>query len=632
MKRRGASRRGVALVLAVVAFLGLALWRPWRGGLVDSSRSPTESLATAFRPLESPAAGYVGSESCQECHAGQHASWHASYHRTMTTVASPATVHGDFTQGPFEFDGRHYELQRRGDEFWAVMDDPDRKLVPGQPAATRIERRIELVTGSHHLQLYWYSIGRTRVLGLLPIHFFKEERQWLPTGATMLRPHDGSFQSDTGRWNIRCLQCHTTHGRTRPVPDGMDTQVGEFGISCEACHGPAEDHVTLRRGNRAPGPLADDPIVNPRRLSPAKSAQICGLCHSYSRSLTPEHERREMDEGFHYRPGGELADSLLVERRDQATRTHLREAGLDPDRHFEERFWSDGMVRVAGREFNGLIESACHVRGEMTCLSCHAMHKKDDDPRSLEAWRISQVKPRMETDDACTQCHQAERYATSAHTHHAPDSHGSRCYDCHLPHTTFGILRAMRSHQIEVPRVATSVEHGRPNGCNLCHQDKSLDWTAGHLEAWYGQARPALTEDQKQVAAGALWTLTGDAGQRAIVAWNMGWAPARAASGDDWMVPYLAQLLEDDYEAVRMVAYRALRRIPGYEDVRYEVTGPRAERSRTADEVRKRWREAERPATPASAAVLLDANGALREDEFARLLKKRNRRAVSLLE
>ncbi|GIT38389.1 MAG: hypothetical protein Ct9H300mP7_3100 [Verrucomicrobiota bacterium] len=32
------------------------------------------------------------------------------------------------------------------------------------------------------------------------------------------------------------------------------------------------------------------------------------------------------------------------------------------------------MVRVTGREYNGLLDTACYQNGKMSCLSCHSMH------------------------------------------------------------------------------------------------------------------------------------------------------------------------------------------------------------------------------------------------------------------
>ena len=46
-----------------------------------------------------------------------------------------------------------------------------------------------------------------------------------------------------------------------------------------------------------------------------------------------------------------------------------------------------------------------------------------------------------------------------------------------------------------------------------------------------------------------VWTLGGDAGQRVLFAWAMGWSPALEVSqqGRGWLTPFLAQLLVDRY-------------------------------------------------------------------------------------
>src|SRR5947208_5654909 len=67
-------------------------------------------------------------------------------------------------------------------------------------------------------------------------------------------------------------------------------------------------------------------------------------------------------------------------------------------------------------------------------------------------------------------------------SHHLAASSGSQCYDCHMPHTTYGVLKAIRSHQVGSPRVADELATGRPNACNLCHLDKPLAWTAHQLD------------------------------------------------------------------------------------------------------------------------------------------------------
>ena len=62
---------------------------------------------------------------------------------------------------------------------------------------------------------------------------------------------------------------------------------------------------------------------------------------------------------------------------------------------FTDRFWDDGMVRVTGRELNGVMASPCSKGGDFSCLSCHAMHPEKTDAASIAAWRDHQMKPGM---------------------------------------------------------------------------------------------------------------------------------------------------------------------------------------------------------------------------------------------
>src|SRR5262249_13931342 len=154
----------------------------------------------------------------------------------------------------------------------------------------------------------------------------------------------------------------------------------------------------------------------------------------------------------------------------------------------QDSFWADGMIRVSGREYNGLLDSPCFkdARDEqrmMSCSSCHTMHKTPEDPRSIEAWADThQISKGMSGNEACLQCHETLRTTLTSHTKHQADSAGSSCYNCHMPYTSYGLLRALRSHQISSPTVAVTVRSGRPNACNLCHLDKTLAWTAQYLE------------------------------------------------------------------------------------------------------------------------------------------------------
>ncbi len=586
------------------------------------------------RPVEVSSDGYVSSKKCVDCHPREHATWYASYHRTMTQVASAESVFGDFNNVSLAAGKATFKLQCDGDLFTAIVERPDTAFEGAPPL--RIEVPIVMTTGSHHMQVYWYATDQQRALGIFPFLYLKDEGRWIPRRSAFLSPADKPPEPEVGLWNMVCCRCHSTHPKPRPItPSAMDTQVAQLGIACEACHGPAERHVALHEGQGKNAADQARAIINPRRLPAERSAQICGSCHSVNLFRTRGEFEAWGDEGFRYRPGERLEDSRHVVNRTEPQPDVVRERlTVDPS-YFDHLFWSDGMIRVSGREYNGLIRSPCYEGGQMSCVTCHVMHQSPDDPRPRDQWANDQLKPELDGNRACVKCHDA--YAAdetlTAHTHHGADSAGSNCYNCHMPYTTYGLLKAIRSHQIDSPSVAASLSTSRPNACNQCHLDKTLTWTSDYLAEWYGiDESPDLNDEHKTVAASILWSLKGDAGQRALMAWSMGWPAAQEASRTEWMAPYLSVLLNDPYDAVRFIAHRSLGTLPGYKDFEYDFVGPATTREADAQRVLSIWQESESGRKCSHDALLIDPSGALRRDEISRLLNLRNDQDVDLHE
>jgi hypothetical protein len=298
-------------------------------------------------------------------------------------------------------------------------------------------------------------------------------------------------------------------------------------------------------------------------------------------------------------------------------------------------FWSDGMVRSTGREYNGLIDSPCYRNAKddqhtLTCFSCHSMHRLPGDKRSDAEWADDQLKPQAQGNGACLQCHTTIAERVTAHTHHAAESSGSACYNCHMPHTTYGLLKTIRSHQISSPSVQASLDTGRPNACNLCHLDKTHLWTAEYLKQWYNTALPpSMPDDDRTVAASLVSLLKGDAGQRAIMAQAFGWPPAQKASGTNWMAPYVSLLLNDSYDAVRYIAARSLKTLPGYETFVFDFAGPENERAANQRRALGLWRDMRaRQGRPGEPTLLFNADGTFIADRIDRLSNQRNNRRV----
>ena len=300
---------------------------------------------------------------------------------------------------------------------------------------------------------------------------------------------------------------------------------------------------------------------------------------------------------------------------------------------FDNSYWRDGMVRVTGREYNGVTASPCFKGNDFSCLSCHEMHPANTEATALKQWAKNQMAPGKMTNQACLQCHEDMAADISAHTNHPAASAGSSCYNCHMPHTSFGLLRGVRSHQVASPSAIETVELGRPNACNLCHLDQPLAWTADKLHEWYGQAIPAMEKDDHEISLAAKWILKGDAAQRALISWSMGWEPAQRASDPRWLYPFLIFELNDPYPAVRFVAWKSLQSLPGFAGYKYDYTvNDDLQKEASARAYQKWWKEQRDPRFNYQWKTLLQPNGTFRQSEYERLLGERDNRKVNLLE
>ncbi len=622
------------------------------GTIITNQRPDISEDEITNRPIAIVEDGYVSSTTCQACHPAQYDTWSGSFHRTMTQVANPETVQADFDDVTVsEVEGAPMRLERRGDEFWAEFDDPGWE--GPSSARPRITRQVVMITGSHHQNIYWYATEHDRALNVLPGVFLLNDERWVPRSSVVLSPPNQGVATLDGHWNAICIDCHTTHGKTQfdtpfrsePISSqSVDTTVAEFGISCESCHGPAETHVDTNRNpwRRYAMHLSGEPdatIVNPEELDPVRSSQVCGQCHSIWEFYNSSDERVSSTSGLAYRPGDELRDTRFVAHPTTNANSAEMQQLLNTDPDFiRGSFWSDGQVRVSGREYNGLIDSPCFQNADalqqsLTCFSCHTMHKTAEDPRSVSTWADThQVSAGMNDNTACTQCHQEFAVDLSAHTNHGEDSSGSSCYNCHMPYTSYGLLRSIRSHTVTTPSIQESVEVGRPNACNLCHLDQTLEWSGEHLLDWYRLPAPPLNHDERNVAASILWLLTGDAGQRAITASSYGWEPAQTASGTSWMMPYLGELLGDPYAAVRYIAANSVRNLPGYEGLNYDFVATRDERFESALDALTTWRNSTQSRIRRDPQLLFNEDGSLDTARMRQFFSLRNTRPLFLRE
>ena len=126
-----------------------------------------------LRPIAVTDDEYVSSDTCRSCHPEQYNTWSASYHRTMTQLATPEAVQGDFDDAVIEYLGQKHYFRREGDRFVVEL-----QVNPGSVMASKLEADglpsdhlrlpVTMTTGSHHMQVYWSPTDQGRNLRQVP--------------------------------------------------------------------------------------------------------------------------------------------------------------------------------------------------------------------------------------------------------------------------------------------------------------------------------------------------------------------------------------------------------------------------------------------------------------------------------
>ncbi len=564
MRRDTALLFGPALVWTVAATMGVA------ATLADED---------AWSPVESRGE-VVGSADCQRCHPEQHASWHASYHRTMTqSVADDeAIVLAPFSGETLRVAG-FIATFRRG-----TTGVPHVSVVRESDAVRVLDTDVELSVGTHRYQQYVARIergGGPLERWRLPFAWHPEAGRWIHLGGAFLFPDLAEGDTDAylrhfSRWNDNCVFCHNT----QPVPglreDGtFDTKLGEMGIGCEACHGPAATHLErqsnpLRRVLAPLGEPGDPAITHPGRLEPDRHSEVCGQCHG---------QRIGRDLAGVLAHGDGFIPGTALEAVSRPILADARLASDPPDaRPFAPRFWPEGTPRLSAYEYQGLLLSPCYDQGRgMSCGSCHSMHGQEPS---------MQLRPGAHTDAACLgACH--EPSAFKGHGGHESVA----CQDCHMPRITYGLLRGMISHRITSPDPGAWVgRDDMPDACTQCHVDQTRAWAAASVPSLGLRATAATPGVEPQGSRVERDLVGGDPVQRALA--------AHALSRPEAVGPLarrrqaLVDGLEDDYPAVRWFAYQGLLALADTERTRallgrYDFMADAAERLEIVDALRR---------------------------------------------
>jgi predicted CXXCH cytochrome family protein len=367
------------------------------------------------------AAHYTGSAACRSCHEAIYGRWQKTL---MANVVRDPKTHPE-----------------------AIIPD----FAHPDPLVAFTKDDIAFVYGSKWKQRYFKKVGDDYFP--LPAQWDVTHHLWrkyfVPADADWwapLYPPD-NMQRPTGPL---CDGCHSVNY------DVATKTVTEWNVGCERCHGPGSAHVAH--------PIRDT-ILNPARLDYVRASDTCIQCHSQGRPKQNPIAGRYYDWAVGFQPGMELSAVWDLEEH---------KLGETSFTHF-----ADGTAHKNRMQGNDFTQSLMYARG-VTCFSCHDPHGSAND-----------AMLRQPASGICLACHgpntqNGPHAATiAAHTHHKPDSMGSRCIACHMPKIAQTIADVnVRSHTFRFVYPERAAQLDMPNACNLCHADKTPEWATEALLGW----------------------------------------------------------------------------------------------------------------------------------------------------
>ena len=413
------------------------------------------------------AAKHVGQDVCVECHAEQVRLWQGSHHDLAMQHASDETVLADFNDAQFTYAGITTTFYKKNNKFLVRTGGADGKLH---------DYEIKYVFGVTPLQQYLVELDRGR-LQALTIAWDTRDRKEGGQRWFHLYPDEEITHTDElhwtrihFNWNSLCAECHSTNLQKNydSATDTFETSWSEIDVSCEACHGPASNHVTWaeKKPDKQSGSEETDdnkglPVLFDERRdvvwkmngktgnaqrsvkrTSEKEIQVCAQCHSRRSVISTD-----------YSPGKPFMDHYMPRLLDQGM------------------YFADGQIQDEVYVYGSFLQSKMYNAG-VTCSDCH-------EPHSLEL--------RQQGNGVCLQCHAADKFDNKKHHFHEAGTTGSLCAECHMPPRNYMVVDPRHDHSFRIPRPDLSVRLGTPNACNHCHKEKDVAWAVTQVKKWYGE-------------------------------------------------------------------------------------------------------------------------------------------------
>ncbi|MBK8027093.1 MAG: hypothetical protein IPK19_38330 [Chloroflexi bacterium] len=460
---------------------------------------------------------YVGVDECESCHRDT-ARTHQDSNHALTLNDDDDAILADFSAG----------------------EDLRTVQLPEEDAARPFtEDDVAFVVGTgRHVQYYLYEVDRNE-FRVLPAGWDAVAGEWhaLDLGE--------AWDSPGYDWEQSCAYCHVTGYN----PERERWQ--DDGVTCEACHGPGEEHVEIA-GDAGRRPDEEELVEIRSAINPGIDPQICGQCHGRGVSTSGE-----FPYPIGYLPGDTLSDYWTL-------------TSVEDGAHW----WTEDHARLPNMQYNEWLDSGhahalsfhqdSELEFETSCLTCHSSDYNYQqqlialveageregavpEPLTLESAQygvgcISCHGPHLETEqpvhlrdealNLCAGCHSTSAALPDVHfpalemvegremipgIGGIPDVHftaedGPNCITCHMPTVpTNGGVRATHGFEPVLPRPLAEGEE-LTDTCSECHSTDIppgimgmyiADMQAG-TQRWLELARAAVTPDTEEWVIDAL--------------------------------------------------------------------------------------------------------------------------------
>jgi tetratricopeptide (TPR) repeat protein len=374
---------------------------------------------------------------CRECHAAEVAAWEGSHHHQANDILNDVDrerllrAHHDPLAA-----ARLLKYKKQGGRM--VLHDPASEDPFPVMGSIGLEPLVQYLLFAPDGRLQTHDVS-----------WDVEKEEWFSMyedepGPIRKAGEWGHWTGQGMNWDANCAYCHMTEYKKGydPVSDRYDRKWAHMGITCAQCHPGVKTHLSqIRNGN---------PSYS-ETLDPVQIMESCAICHSRRDELTPHQ----------FQAGDDFEDHFSLTLADAAGVYH-----------------PDGQVIMENYVYGSLTMSTMGHAG-VTCLDCH-------DPHSHQL-----ILP-LENNALCQRCHasgldDAPVIEPVSHSHHAADSMGNRCVECHMPHSFFMARDARRDHSFSIPDPSLTLEFGIPNACADCHGDMTTEQLHEQTVAWYGE-------------------------------------------------------------------------------------------------------------------------------------------------